>query len=45
MKIIVHKIARPLWVQVQEAIERVLQSVTLQDLVNKAKERKSNIKN
>jgi len=34
-------LARQLWAQVQKAIETVLQSMTLQDLVNKAKESKA----
>ena len=33
--------ARLLWVQVQEAIKNVLQSVTLQDLVDKVKDKKT----
>jgi len=32
--------ARYLWTQVEQAIEHVLQSITLQDLVNKANEEK-----
>lgn len=31
--------ARQLWIQVQEAIRNVLQSITLQDLIDKAKDK------
>ena len=34
-------LARQVWAQVQKAIETVLESMTLQDLVNKAKESKA----
>ena len=33
-------IARQVWVQVQDAIKNVLQSITLQDLVDRAKDKK-----
>jgi Rrf2 family protein len=33
-------VARQVWAQVQEAIETVLQSITLQDMVDRAKQRK-----
>jgi Rrf2 family protein len=33
-------VARQVWVQVQEAINNVLKAITLQDLANRAKERK-----
>jgi len=34
-------IARQLWAQVQEAIENVLRSITLQDLIDKAEDKKT----
>ena len=34
-------IARQLWVQVQQAVRNVLQSVTLQDLIDKAKDNRN----
>jgi len=34
-------VARQVWMQVQEAIDAVLQSITLQDLVSKAKDRRT----
>ena len=33
-------IARQVWIQVQDAIKNVLQSITVQDLVNRAKDKK-----
>ncbi len=33
-------VARQVWAQVQEAIKDVLQSITLQDLVDRAKDKK-----
>ena len=34
-------VMRQVWVQVQDAIENILQSITLQDLVDKTKDKKS----
>lgn len=34
-------VARQVWAQVQEAIENVLQSITLQDLVNRVKNKRA----
>ena len=34
-------VARQIWMQVQEAITNVLQSITLQDLVDRAKDRRA----
>lgn len=38
---VVDCVARQIWVQVQEAIEGVLQAVTLQDMIDRAREKKA----